>query len=379
MVYRPRSGHRIAEFVKNEPACILTTREGINYAKGLRQYLHHIRRGKMIDYLEVDSPEAVSSRDSNLRGRKVVLVASESDRKRFSPKLKDLHDDGVIREYFKQQLPRRVPIQTTDDPHRIRVFAQHVGKKLRNVLEGKPSSVMGVKSGGVPFSAGLRDFLAGECNLDVNYAEINKEPKIGSQIRREQVEGRIVIITDDAISTGDTYGAISEGLEEIRERGWIPKWFYVVERDFQGMADYSFWRVRDLETKIERESVKILVVDNYKPVTDIVRRYLLQQDYTVDTASNADEAIDRIKGRAHDPYDIVISDISLGNGTDRYAGLRVLKEAKESGIKGIPMSGDTASHNPLARGLLGLMEYVEKPINKKRLFDLVKKSLTEEI
>jgi DNA-binding response OmpR family regulator len=108
--------------------------------------------------------------------------------------------------------------------------------------------------------------------------------------------------------------------------------------------------------------VRILLVDDETEIREQLGRVLSEQRYTVDTAGDGEEALDRIFNQ---PYDLIILDIML----PKRDGLAVLKEIRRAKI-GTPVLMLTARGkiDDKIRGLdQGADDYLAKPFSVAEL------------
>ena len=100
----------------------------------------------------------------------------------------------------------------------------------------------------------------------------------------------------------------------------------------------------------------------------------LKGHYLVDTASDASEALEKIK---YNSYEGILMDISLKKGTD---GLELAKEIRKViNYKDVPIIAVTAhaSREDEIRILRGACtHYISKPFTKKTLMETLRKALT---
>jgi DNA-binding response OmpR family regulator len=107
-----------------------------------------------------------------------------------------------------------------------------------------------------------------------------------------------------------------------------------------------------------KENMRILVVDDEKNLTEQIRMTLTQQKYTVDTAFDGQEAVDKIFVES---YDLILLDIMLPekNGFEVLSELRdekkstpvlmlTAKGAIEDRIKGLDMGADDYLAKPFS-------------------------------
>ncbi len=115
---------------------------------------------------------------------------------------------------------------------------------------------------------------------------------------------------------------------------------------------------------------KILVVDDQDTLRYTIETFLSREGYEVVTASNYDDALDRLLEKK---IDLILSDIMLGGKT----GIDLLREAKQRGllcpvilITGHP---DIETASDAVRG--GAYDYVLKPVKRDIILLKVKKAL----
>jgi DNA-binding response OmpR family regulator len=110
----------------------------------------------------------------------------------------------------------------------------------------------------------------------------------------------------------------------------------------------------------------ILVVDDERNIRDLLRLYLEKEGWTVVTASDGEEGLDR--HRRHDP-DLVILDLML----PRVDGFEVCREIRRRGDTPILMLTARDDDVDSIVGLeLGADDYVTKPFNPRALVARVK-------
>ena len=108
--------------------------------------------------------------------------------------------------------------------------------------------------------------------------------------------------------------------------------------------------------------MKILIVDDEQQLLDQLQRALEDQRYLIETATDGEEALDKLFAA---PFDLIILDIMMPK-TD---GLTVLKEARKAGVK-TPVLMLTAKREVDDRieGLdLGADDYLAKPFSMAEL------------
>ncbi|MCA9765556.1 MAG: response regulator transcription factor [Carnobacterium sp.] len=114
---------------------------------------------------------------------------------------------------------------------------------------------------------------------------------------------------------------------------------------------------------------KILVVDDEKPISDIVKFNLIKEGYEVFTAYDGEEALEQVK--AVEP-DLILLDLML----PKIDGLEVCREIRKTHDMPIIMVTAKDSEIDKVLGLeLGADDYVTKPFSNRELVARVKANL----
>jgi two-component system chemotaxis response regulator CheY len=108
-------------------------------------------------------------------------------------------------------------------------------------------------------------------------------------------------------------------------------------------------------------SLPILVVDDYQTMVRIIRNLLNQIGFdNVDTASNGEEALAKIKDKQ---YGLIISDWNMEPMTG-YQLLQKVREDKERAeIPFIMVTAESKTDNVIAARKAGVNHYIVKPFN----------------
>jgi len=115
---------------------------------------------------------------------------------------------------------------------------------------------------------------------------------------------------------------------------------------------------------------KILLVDDEKDILELFGEALEQEGYSVATAGNGNEGIERFKG---DIFDIVLSDLNMPG----ISGLGFLKEIKRLDSK-VPFIIITAygSIETTIKALKdGAFDYITKPVDMEEIVPILKKAV----
>lgn len=112
-------------------------------------------------------------------------------------------------------------------------------------------------------------------------------------------------------------------------------------------------------------NIPVLVVDDYKTMTRIIRNLLKQIGYSdIDDAANGEEALKCLQNKS---YGLVISDWNMQPMT----GYELLKAVRaDSNLKSIPfimVTAEAKSDNVVAAKEAGVNNYIVKPFNAQTL------------
>ncbi len=112
--------------------------------------------------------------------------------------------------------------------------------------------------------------------------------------------------------------------------------------------------------------MNILVVDDEKRIRDVIKEYLLLENFTVYEAENGLEAVEVVN---KNKIDLVIMDIMMPQ-MDGYTACKKIKQIKN--IPFIMLSARSEEYDKLIGFDLGIDDYVTKPFSPKELVARVK-------
>jgi two-component system chemotaxis response regulator CheY len=120
-------------------------------------------------------------------------------------------------------------------------------------------------------------------------------------------------------------------------------------------------------------NLKVLVVDDYKTMTRIIRNLLKQIDINdSDEAADGNEALAKLRGGS---FNLVISDWNMQPMT----GLDLLKEVRaDARLKALPfimVTAESKTENVIAAKQAGVSNYIVKPFNAETLREKIEKVL----
>ncbi len=123
----------------------------------------------------------------------------------------------------------------------------------------------------------------------------------------------------------------------------------------------------------QEEKVNILVVDDYAENVELLEELLAADGYEVSTASDGDEALQRVK-ETHP--DLILLDIMMPkmDGYQVCEALRAKDDTKEIPIIFVTAKTEVKDWTHAIFNI-GVNSYITKPINPKKLLDKVKSVL----
>ena len=127
---------------------------------------------------------------------------------------------------------------------------------------------------------------------------------------------------------------------------------------------------RQKTKKSTRPSASILLVEDDPKVRMLIEKYLLDEGYEVHLAS---DGIDALMLIAKEKFDLVISDIRMPN----LDGFQLLEQmnGKKIAIPVVFITGYHSEEVEIKSKELGAVEYIKKPIQKKKLLDILNRLL----
>lgn len=112
--------------------------------------------------------------------------------------------------------------------------------------------------------------------------------------------------------------------------------------------------------------MKILICDDEVLIRDVIKEYLLIDNYEVLEASNGIEAIDMVK---NNDIDLVVMDIMMPK-MDGYQAIKEIKKLKD--VPFIVLSARSEEFDKLIGFDIGIDDYVTKPFSPKELVARIK-------
>lgn len=112
--------------------------------------------------------------------------------------------------------------------------------------------------------------------------------------------------------------------------------------------------------------MKILIVDDEELIRNVIKEYLLLEDFIVDEAKDGVQAVNKVVEK---DYDLIIMDIMMPH-KDGYQACKEIKNMKD--IPFIFLSARSDEYDKLLGFDLGVDDYVTKPFSPKELVARVK-------
>ncbi|SHI89829.1 two-component system, OmpR family, response regulator ResD [Geosporobacter subterraneus DSM 17957] len=109
------------------------------------------------------------------------------------------------------------------------------------------------------------------------------------------------------------------------------------------------------------DEAKILVVDDEEKMRHIIKVYLSNEGYKVDTAENGREALEKLEGK---PYDLVLLDVMMPE-IDGWTVCRKIRQ--ESSIPIILLTARSEEYEKIFGFDLGADDYLTKPFSLKEM------------
>ncbi len=114
---------------------------------------------------------------------------------------------------------------------------------------------------------------------------------------------------------------------------------------------------------------KILIIDDEKGVCDEFASILQEENHEVDTALNAPEGLEKLRGES---YDLIFLDVLMPKMEGREALEQIQKIC---GTPVVIMSGYLPSYKEKEIIGAGAFASLRKPLDLSRVFDLIKEAL----
>ena len=160
----------------------------------------------------------------------------------------------------------------------------------------------------------------------------------------------------------DMHGGVLRAESEGKDRGAT---FVVVLDTMPNVVSPAVRKIENGTDTNRRRKGKILIVEDHADTTRVMKLLLERSGYEVITADSVHAAL---SAAALEPFDLLISDIGLPDGS----GLDLIRQLRQRGpVRGIAMSG-MARHEDLEHSReAGFAAYMVKPIHLKELYDTI--------
>ena len=118
---------------------------------------------------------------------------------------------------------------------------------------------------------------------------------------------------------------------------------------------------------------RVLLVEDHGDTREVLTSLLRASNYAVKTASSVEAALQLATA---EPFDIVVSDLGLPDGTG-YDLMRQLRD--RHGVKGIALSGYGMEADQRHSREVGFLDHVVKPVNANQLLAVIQRILGSKI
>ena len=132
------------------------------------------------------------------------------------------------------------------------------------------------------------------------------------------------------------------------------------------------------DSDIDFTKKKLLLVDDIEVNREIAVMILMQAGFTVDTASNGQEALEKVAASNPGDYDAVLMDIQMPvmNGYESSQAIRKLSNHQLANIPIIAMTANAFSEDIQAAKDAGMNDHISKPIDVNKMMETLKKILS---
>jgi two-component system CheB/CheR fusion protein len=115
------------------------------------------------------------------------------------------------------------------------------------------------------------------------------------------------------------------------------------------------------------DQLRVLLVDDHRDTREVLGRLLRASNYAVTTAGSVESALQLA---AAEPFDIVVSDLGLPDGT----GYELMQQIRDRhGIKGIALSGYGMKEDQRLSRDAGFLDHLVKPVNVNLLLATIQR------
>jgi CheY-like chemotaxis protein len=153
-------------------------------------------------------------------------------------------------------------------------------------------------------------------------------------------------------------------MEEINPTNSLKNKSPINEKESGSASSYIFEQAKAEGT------CKVLLVEDHKMTQMLVKRFLLNCNYSVDAVSDGETALALIE---KNQYDVVLMDLNLP-GIDGFETTEIIRKSQSINTN-VPILALTSSAEYEVREKMfasGMNDYIGKPINPKELYQKIK-------
>jgi len=121
---------------------------------------------------------------------------------------------------------------------------------------------------------------------------------------------------------------------------------------------------------------KVLVVDDIEMNQQLAKHIMQSWGFTVDVAANGKEAVEKVENNT---YDLVLMDIQMPemDGMQATENIRLLKDAAKAATPIVALTANLLNGDGERYLQKGMNDYLPKPLDEQRLFQLISKNLMD--
>jgi hypoxanthine-guanine phosphoribosyltransferase len=130
--------------------------------------------------------------------------------------------------------------KTKETQENISLFISEVAPKIKAYINQDRSAVIGISGGGRLYGMALWKYITreGKDSKYIDYDTVEEVNRKGIGLKKEDVEGKKVIIVDSAIYSGRTLQTVMKKINLYKKKLGIKEIKFAVDKDHSGLADF---------------------------------------------------------------------------------------------------------------------------------------------